>query len=90
MVYRNAVVMDGQPWNKAYGISDAAAADLESVLRYGADGKEKIIADYVGTSITTSDYNGFPIGSKIFDYSSSTKKIYVKSAATTWVAVTIS
>lgn len=49
-----------------------------------------ITAWYKGSgNITIADYNAFPVGSIIWDYTSATKAVYFKVAASTWVSETL-
>lgn len=49
-----------------------------------------IEAWYKGSgNITIGDYNAFPVGSVIWDYTSATKAVYFKVAAATWVSETL-
>ena len=42
------------------------------------------------TDINTANYNDLPTGSVIIDATSTTKKLYFKTGATTWASVTLS
>jgi len=41
------------------------------------------------TDLTIANYNGFPTGSVIWDYASTTKAVYLKTGATTWASETL-
>jgi len=42
------------------------------------------------SAINTADYNDFPIGSEITDCTGATKKKFLKTAVSTWVALSYS
>lgn len=93
--YNNAQVVDGEAWNQKYSVAAATAALLQNVLIVGADGNEKVIADYNSSTAFTSSAKAacinFPIGSQVFDLQGF--KMYVKVAAAgtdTWKSATFS
>lgn len=76
----NAILFEGQAPDKKFGLSAAVAATCNIVATLGADGAEIAMVWYKGpASITITDFNNLPPGSVIFDYVSTTKKIYVKT-----------
>ena len=77
---------DGESWKDLFSIT-AGLDDIMVSLEAGKDnaGNPKIFANakYYGSgAITLSNYDGFPIGSKIEDYQA--YNIHYKVGASTW------
>lgn len=83
---RNSQIIDGVSFMDAYNIALNDANNLSNALLVSgnADYKQTVVyANYTGTgAIALANYNGFPVGSVIFDFQAF--KIHLKTGATTW------
>lgn len=83
MKRQNSLIMAGRSYMDSYNISQEAATKLGNVLPITGDQTEQVLAWYEATeAINLADYNGFPIGSVIFDMQA--HMIHEKLTATTW------
>lgn len=83
---RNSQVIDGVSFMDAFNIDLADANKLQNAMRVSGNAYKKsdvVFAVYTGTgAIILANYNGFPVGSVIFDMQAF--KIHLKTGNTAW------
>jgi hypothetical protein len=87
--YNTAGDVKGEAWNSKYSVPDATAALLRCVEVVGADGNEKVRADYNSATAFSSTAKAacinFPLGSEVFDLQAKIKWHKTAAAGTdTW------